>query len=221
MTLPFENSNSRKYQCFCCGLEFENYQEFKIHILDEHEEGREYVLCPLDHCKAPVRDLIMHFKVKHPSFDLKQIKGQFKAMIWHDFSARGKKKTKKPKFKQGKYQSTKTGKVLPYRSGMEEKVYKLLDQHDDVLSFDYEPFQVDYIHKGQAHKYIPDIFVTFLDGHRELWEIKPSSQTHLEVNKNKWLAANDACEKRGWEFKVLTEKRIEQLEKFVKRQIID
>lgn len=221
MTLPFENSNLRKYQCFCCGLEFENYQEFKIHILDEHEEGREYVLCPLDHCKAPVRDLIMHFKVKHPSFDLKQIKGQFKAMIWHDFSARGKKKTKKPKFKQGKYQSTKTGKVLPYRSGMEEKVYKLLDQHDDVLSFDYEPFQVDYIHKGQAHKYIPDIFVTFLDGHRELWEVKPSSQTNLEVNKNKWLAANDACEKRGWQFKVLTEKRIDQLEKFIKRQIID
>ena len=28
MTLPFENSNYRKYQCFCCGLEFKEYEEF-------------------------------------------------------------------------------------------------------------------------------------------------------------------------------------------------
>ena len=221
MNLPFENNNLRKYQCFCCGLEFTDYEEFKNHIIENHDEGREFIICPLDHCKAPVRDLRMHFKSKHPSFNFNNIKGQHKAMIWHDFSNKGKKKTKKPNFKQGKYQSIKTGKILPYRSGMEERVYKLLDKHEDVVSFDYEPFEVSYIHKGQAHKYIPDIFVTFFDGHRELWEVKPSSQTHLEVNKNKWFAANEACKIRGWDFEVYTEKKIEQLEKKIKNQIID
>jgi hypothetical protein len=221
MTLPFEKNNSRKYQCFCCGLEFQEYEEFKSHIVENHDEGREYLICPLSHCNSPVRDLKMHFKVKHPSFDFKKIKGQERAMIWHDFTSKGKRKTKKPKFKQGKYQSIKTGKVLPYRSGMEERVYKLLDRHDDVASFDYEPFEVGYIHRGQAHKYIPDIFVTFFDGHRELWEVKPSNQTNLEVNKNKWLAANEACKVRGWDFHVYTEKKIDQLEKKIKNQIID
>ena len=107
MTLPFQNNNLRKYQCFCCGIEFEEYEEFKDHIVQNHDEGREYLVCPLGHCKAPVRDLIMHFKVKHPSFDHKKIKGQHRAMFWHDFTKKGKK-TKKPKFKQGKYQSIKT-----------------------------------------------------------------------------------------------------------------
>ena len=126
-----------------------------------------------------------------------------------------------PSWHLGQNRSIKTGKVLPYRSGMEERVYKLLDQHEDVLSFDYEPFEVDYIHQGKAHKYIPDIFITFLDGHKELWEVKPSSQTNLEVNQNKWFAANEACKTRGWQFQVFTEKKIEKLEKEIKRQIID
>jgi hypothetical protein len=221
MTLNFGKDNLRKFQCFCCGVEFNEYLEFKDHIIENHEEGREYIMCPLDHCKCPVRDLKMHFKVKHPSFDFKKIKGQHKAIIWHDFSAKGNKKTRKPKFKQGKYQSIKTGKTLPYRSGMEEKVYKILDSYDEVMSFDYEPFQIDYIHQGQAHKYIPDILVTFLDGHKELWEVKPSDQTHLEKNQNKWFAANEACKIRGWGFSVCTEKKMSQLEKIIRNQNLD
>ena len=220
MTLPFEQSNSqRKYQCFCCGIVLDDYSEFQNHIIENHEEGREYLICPLDHCKAPVRDLKSHFKIKHPSFNFKNIQGQYKAMIWKDFSG-GKKKTKKPKFKQGKYQSIKTGKILPYRSGLEEKVYKLLDAYEEVMHFDYEPFEISYIHRGQAHKYIPDIIVTFMDGHKELWEVKPSNQTSLEVNKNKWFAAREACRVRGWNFEVYTEQKIEKLQKTVRSQII-
>ena len=212
-------AESRSYQCFCCGVELSDYIEFKNHVLEEHEETRDYIVCPLQHCKAPVRDMKTHFKIKHPSFDFKKFKGPSKAMIWRDFSS-GKKKTKKPKFKQGKYQSIKTGKILPYRSGWEERVYKLLDAYDDVFSFDYEPFEITYIHKGQAHKYIPDIIVTFMDGHKELWEIKPANQTDLEINKNKWFAAKEACKIRGWEFQVFTEQKINKLQKTIRNQEI-
>lgn len=220
MTLQFGDS-AHKFVCFCCGVQFSEYHEFKSHILDNHEEGREYVVCPLEHCRAPVRDVKLHMKVKHPGFDHRNYTGQTRAIIWHDFSAKGIKKTKKPKFKQGKYESTKTGKVLGYRSGLEEKLYKILDQHDEVVSFHSEPFHIDYIHKGQAHKYIPDLFVTFMDGHKELWEVKPTNQTDLEVNKDKWRAAEDACRIRGWNFKVFTEQGIEKLGQEVRRQAID
>jgi len=219
MTLEFGGS-SGKHTCFCCGVQFSDYEEFKSHILDSHEEGRDFVRCPLDHCGAPVRDAKLHMKVKHPRYDMRNFKGQVKALVWQDFSAKGKK-TRKPRFKQGKYESTKTGRVLGYRSGLEERVYKILDQHEEVVSFYSEPFNINYIHKGQAHKYIPDLFVTFMDGHKEIWEVKPSNQTDLEVNKNKWRAAEDACKVRGWKFEVFTEQRIDRLAQEVRRQAID
>jgi hypothetical protein len=219
MTLPFGDS-SGKHVCFCCGMQFSEYEEFRSHIIESHEEGREFVRCPLEHCKAPVRDVKLHMKVKHPSFDLRNFKGQARAIIWHDFSAKGKK-TRKPRFKQGKYESTKTGKTLGYRSGLEEKLYKVLDQHDEVMSFYSEPFNIDYIHRGQAHKYTPDLIVNFMDGRRQVWEVKPSNQTDLEMNKNKWRAAEEACKIRGWSFEVFTEQRIDKLAVEVRRQKLD
>ncbi len=218
--LPFSDNSDKKYVCFCCGMQYAEYDDFKDHILESHEEGREFVLCPLDHCKAPVRDVKSHLRVKHPHFNLNNFKGQARAIIWHDFSQKGKK-TRKPRFKQGKYESIKTGKILGYRSGLEEKIYKILDQDDDVVSFYSEPFNIDYIHKGQAHKYTPDLIVNFIDGRKELWEVKPSNQTDLEVNKNKWYAAEQACKIRGWEFKVFTEQKINKLAQKVRSQNID
>ncbi len=209
-----------KYCCFCCGVQFSEYQEFKLHILNDHEEGRDFVRCPLNHCGAPVRDVKLHLKVKHPGFKVDNFKGQTRAIIWNDFSSKGKK-TRKPKFKQGKYESTKTGKMLTYRSGLEEKLYKILDQDENVMSFYSEPFNIDYIHKGKAHKYIPDLIVNFMDGSRSLWEVKPSNQTNLEQNKNKWKAAEKACKIRGWKFEVYTETKIKKLEMEVKKQILD
>lgn len=219
MTLPFGDSTG-KYVCFCCGIQYSEYDEFKNHIIESHEEGREYVRCPLEHCKAPVRDVKLHMKVKHPAFDMRNFKGQARAIIWHDFSAKGKK-TRKPRFKQGRYESTKTGKTLGYRSGLEEKLYKILDQHDDVMSFYSEPFNIDYIHRGQAHKYTPDLIVNFMDGRRQVWEVKPSNQTDLEMNKDKWRAAEEACKLRGWSFEVFTEQRIDKLAVEVRRQKLD
>jgi hypothetical protein len=89
------------------------------------------------------------------------------------------------------------------------------------MSFYSEPFHIDYIHKGQVHKYIPDLIVHFMDGSRSIWEVKPANQTELEVNKDKWFAAEKACKVRGWGFEVFTEQRINKLEIEVRRQKMD
>lgn len=219
MSMQFGDS-AGKHVCFCCGVQFSDYDEFKAHIIESHEEGRDFVRCPLDHCGAPVRDVKLHIKVKHPRYDMRNFRGQARAIVWHDFTSKGRK-TKKPRFKQGKYESTKTGRILGYRSGLEEKLYKILDQYDEVVSFYEEPFNIDYIHRGHAHKYIPDLFVVFMDGHKEIWEVKPTNQTDLEQNKNKWRAAEDACKVRGWKFQVFTEQGIEKLAQEVRRQSLD
>lgn len=212
-----EKSNKRKFQCYVCGVMFTEFNEFTEHIIKEHEEGRDYVFCPLQRCKTPVRDVTSHFRLFHPQEKIPKI-GQLKALVWRDISAQGKVKTKKPAFKQGYYESTKMNKAFLYRSGWEATVFELLDSWNEVVAFEAEPFDIPYIHEGTCHKYKPDIFIAFLDGRKAVWEVKPSNQTYLEKNQDKWFSARKACEARDWEFTVITEQVIEKLKKTVKNQ---
>jgi hypothetical protein len=214
-----ENKNKRKFTCFVCGRVFTEFEEFKNHIIEKHEEGRDYVICPLERCKTPVRDIKMHFKVKHPSEKIPE-KGQSKALIWRDVKSNGEVKTRKPKFREGWYHSTKMNQSFFYRSGYEAKVFELLDSWNGVLAYTVEEFKIPYIFEGKQHEYIPDIFVAYTDGSKEVWEIKPATQTSLEKNKAKWHFAENACKERNWIFRVITEKEIEKLKKTVRDQYL-
>lgn len=218
MTLPFEipNKDKRTYTCFCCAVRFSSLEDYKTHILDNHEEGRDFVKCPL--CSFPVRDVRHHCRVKHPGRPMPK-NGQMKAIIWKDQQpGKEKLKTRKPKFREGYYESTKMNKKLHYRSGWECQIYECLDADNEIHTFDAEPMEIPYMYKGQAKKYIPDLIVRYVDGRTEMWEIKPSSQTLLEKNQDKWAAAEKACFGRGWTFKVITEKGMDNLKMKVKRQ---
>lgn len=209
--------DKRIWQCFVCGVEFEEYEEFKSHILKEHEEGREYIKCPLHRCDAPVRDLSAHFKSKHPNDKIPK-NCQLKASVWRDF--RGNRKgTRKPvEFKSGYFTSIKSGEKFKYRSGYELNVYEALEELNECVKFHGESFKVPYFFLGKSHNYIPDLSIQFNDGSIEIWEIKPSNQTSYDKNKAKWEACNIYCEQRGWKFKVKTEKGIKELQDKVRRQ---
>lgn len=213
MTLPFANTDkkAKQYQCFVCGVMFDDFDLFKTHITDTHEEGREYVNCPLDYCKAPVRDVRLHFKARHPGQTCPKT-GQLKAMLWKDFSPKGGK-TRKPKFKDGWHESLKMKRKFYYRSGYEKTVFECLEVLPEVEAYIVEPFKIPYIWDGSVHEYTPDLIITYRDGHKELWEIKPASQTLLEQNQCKWKAASQACLTRGWKFVVYTEKGINRLKR--------
>lgn len=220
MSERFENQeekNQRKYKCFVCGVEYTDFVEYKEHIVEEHDEGTDYIMCPLIRCQAPVRDMKTHFKCKHPSESLPR-SGAMRATQWRDIK-KGKITKRKPKHRSGKYASTKMNKIFGFRSGWEETVYELLDTDIEVVGFEAEPFEIDYIYQGKAHKYIPDILVWFSNGSRELWEIKPSSQTSLGVNQAKWDAAKKACAVRNWKFVTVTEMVIDKLKKKVYLQL--
>ncbi len=215
--LPFAEDDGKKYGCFVCGHQFKDFEEFKSHILESHDEGREFVVCPLDRCQAPVRDIRMHFKAKHPTEAIPK-GGQMKAMIWKDQCGKGgKMKARKPKFREGYLCSNKNGgKEMHYRSGLECEVYECLEALPDVVKYDVEPFAVKYSFQGEVHDYNPDLSVFFSDGHVEIWEIKPAKQTTLDKNKAKWASCQQHCEARGWEFLVLTEVGIGRLKSKIK-----
>lgn len=222
MALLFEDAgtgNTRQWQCFVCGRNYETYEEFKSHIEESHDEGREYIKCPS--CDAPVRCLKTHYKCKHPNRILP--KGvQTRVAVWHDFKTgkdgKQKKTTKKMNFRQGTFYSKKCNADFIYRSGMEEEFFNLLEEDVDVESWAAEPFKVPYFWQGEWHNYIPDIRINFIDGTTEVWEIKPANQTQYEQNKAKWSAMNDHALNVGWQFVVQTEVGLGKLKAKINRQ---
>lgn len=214
--LPFPNNNVRTYQCFVCGINHTNLEDYKEHVLT-HEEGRNYIICPLPRCGYPVRCLRTHFKSKHPNEKI-PTSGQMKALIWKDQTAKeGKLKQRKPKFREGYLLSTKNGgKEMHYRSGMECDVYECLEAMPEVISYSVEPFKVQYTFEGNTHEYNPDLSILFDDGHIEVWEIKPSNQTQLPKNSAKWAACDQHCQARGYAFMVLTEIGMGKLKQKIK-----
>jgi hypothetical protein len=211
------NANTREYICFVCGVPFSVYCEYKDHILSSHEEGREFVKCPLARCQAPVRDVKLHFQVKHPTEKIPKI-GQMRALIWTDHKPARRKK--KPKFHEGYINSIKNGnQKMHYRSSWERDVYICLENLAEVSSYKVESFPVEYYWRGRRKRYFPDILVAFNNGTYEVWEIKPDNQKQLEVNKAKWLACEGHCETRGWKFKVIDENEIKQLKQKVRFEV--
>jgi hypothetical protein len=221
MSRLFEDAGKtkgRKWQCFVCGKNHTDYEEYREHIVTEHAEGREYICCPAEGCGAPVRDLKVHYRAKHPNRPLPQ--GiQHRVAIWRDFKSDGsKKKTKKPKFRQGTFTSKKNGRDFIYRSGMEEEFFNLLEQDRDVAGYHAEPFKVPYFWQGKWHDYIPDLRIDYIDGSTEVWEVKPADQTHYEQNRAKWAAMTDHAHNMGWDFIVQTEVGLGKLRTKIKRQ---
>lgn len=219
MSKLFEDAGkekSRKWQCFVCGHQFPEYETYKTHIMDKHEEGREYIKCPAEGCGAPVRDLRAHWRVKHPKRIMPN-NCQLKVPVFYDFSPGGKRKAK-TKVRTGHFSSKKNGKDLYYRSGLEADFYDCLERDADVKKFEAEAVKVPYYWQGKWHDYITDLLIEFADGSKEIWEIKPSQQTDYEQNKAKWTCANTYCENVGMKFVVQTEKVLEKYKIKIKKQ---
>ena len=111
-----------------------------------------------------------------------------------------------------------------YRSSYELKFIMWLESSNKVKNWGSECICIPYLFiDGSTHKYYPDYFVEMVDGEKILIEIKPHNQTQKPVNENcwaykeyvkntcKWKAAIEFCEKKGYKFKILTEKTINQL----------
>lgn len=111
-----------------------------------------------------------------------------------------------------------------YRSSYELKFITWLENSKQVKGWGSECIRIPYFWTdGTTHSYYPDYFVEFVDGTKMVVEIKPHNQTQRPVNENcwahkeymknmcKWKAAIEFCKAKGYVFKVLTEKTINQL----------
>jgi hypothetical protein len=205
MPLPFNNQHRgvRQFQCFVCGLLFETRPEFSNHVKETHEEGREWVKCPLERCQAPVRDVRAHFRNCH-KHDVVPKNCQMRCVVWND-PKNPKLRKKKVAFQEGYFSSAKNRRSMHYNSSWEREVYEVLEKRPDVVKYEVEPLAIEYYFQGETKNYLPDLRVHFSGNYKEIWEIKPISQTGMAVNKAKWESCAEYCKKRGWDFKVITE----------------
>ena len=141
-------------------------------------------------------------------------------------------------YKQGIYKVINKDKYLGtsdprYLSSYELHVFNYLDRSPHVLEWGAEIIVVPYYsHVDESNRrYMVDVFVVYQkpngDKVTEIIEIKPTKDTIKPVNKKgkkrstymrelytynvniaKWLAAKKYADKRGWNFRLLTEKNI-------------
>lgn len=107
-------------------------------------------------------------------------------------------------FKRGRggwWQSTKTGKWEHAMSVMELLRMQQLDNDPAVSTWTRKVPTI----KWTGGIYVPDLYVEYADGRRVVEEVKPSTQTGYEENRQKWADARVAFAGTGVEFKVVTE----------------
>lgn len=142
------------------------------------------------------------------------------------------KPSKTSRYAQGYINQSTCKKLFPqlsnqtiiYRSSYELKFITWLENNNKVKHWGSECICIPYLYKdGSTHKYYPDYFVEMVNGDKIVVEVKPYNQTQKPINENcwaakeymknmcKWKAAMEFCKSKGYIFKVLTEKTINQL----------
>ena len=118
-------------------------------------------------------------------------------------------------------------KAIKYRSSYELKFMKFVDKNPGIVLANSEGIVIPYVSPidNKVHRYYIDFIIKNKNNKVFLVEIKPYSQTqkpkpgknkrtYIEayktylVNQAKWKAAKEFAKRKGWEFKIITEKEL-------------
>lgn len=94
-------------------------------------------------------------------------------------------------------------------SSLEYLRMEQLDNDATVASWGRCPVRIPYIDPaGKFRNYVPDLFVVRHDGGTAIEEIKPHDLISHPLNRAKFVACRRLCRKRGWEFRILSERDV-------------
>ena len=121
-------------------------------------------------------------------------------------------------------------KGVVYRSLWEKHAFKWCDNSSDIIQWGSEEVVVPYYYEADRryHRYYIDLIIELKNGKVILVEIKPSKETKPPTgnkrtkryineaytyvkNQNKWEAAVEFAESKGWEFQIWTEKELSKI----------
>lgn len=124
-----------------------------------------------------------------------------------------KKSNGTPKYLTGEYFSNKNQESFIYRSSYELAYYYKLEEDDNVITYMYEPFEVEYIDMYKKNRmYRPDLLILYKDGSMSIVEIKPEAMLQDFTVQAKASAAKkyikDSYKDVKIDYKFITEKNI-------------
>jgi len=119
---------------------------------------------------------------------------------------------------------------IRYMSSWELSTDEFFDNNPNVLRWSSEEIAIPYVKPttGKVHRYFPDYWIEYKDSKgqiiQEIIEVKPLNQTRrsrsrnpktklyeeitFAINKAKWVACQQFCDKYGIKFSIWTEKQI-------------
>ncbi|VXC35754.1 TnsA endonuclease-like protein [Bacillus sp. 349Y] len=109
---------------------------------------------------------------------------------------------------RGKHNSSKMHQMIPWESTLERDFIKLLDFDPTVVSFKFQPEQINFVYKGKQRKYYPDFLVVRNDFTKYIYEVKAFGKIGEDVNKVKFQVGMKFCNERNMKYVVVTEKDI-------------
>lgn len=98
----------------------------------------------------------------------------------------------------GVFQSEKLGRSVEYESQLEQQFLLRLEQSEDVVFYQEQPFRIPYRVDGHDRVYIPDVFFVLRDGRGVVAEIIPRHLMVLHTNLRKWPVLRDYCKTQGY-----------------------
>lgn len=119
---------------------------------------------------------------------------------------------------------------INYRSSWELSLHNFLDNNQCIIRWAVEPFPIPYLKPtdNRIHNYFPDYYIEYHNREgkliKEIIEVKPEKQTkksksrkattklyediQYAVNLAKWKACKHFCDKKGLNFRIVTEKQL-------------
>ena len=106
----------------------------------------------------------------------------------------------------GKFPSLKLRRMVCYESRLEREQIYLMEYDPEVVYYEEQPLLIEYLWEGSRFKYYPDFKVVTAGGQQLLLECKAAEFVNTDKNRRKIAAGRRWCARRGWEFRLITER---------------
>lgn len=113
----------------------------------------------------------------------------------------------------GYFKSYKNNKQLAFESILERDFFTTLEFEDDVVSYEEQPFRINYKLNGASTRYTPDVLVTYEDGSQKVFEVKYKNEldSNKELQYKLSVVKNEIFKQKSLDFEVFTDAYIDDI----------
>ena len=110
---------------------------------------------------------------------------------------------------KGYFFSKKNNRGVPYRSSYELSAFQILEQLSEVKNYEYESLKVSYVDsQGKLRNTVPDILVNYVNGKKQIIEVKSEYYLNNENALLKITALEKYAKENDYEFSLWTLKEL-------------